>query len=1343
MALTREEIRRLQIFGELRLDRRQVETILSRSLTDREWKSYSKDYRTLFTKVAKQAAQKAEKKHQAFEKAKNNSIPFQAARKGARRLAAKKNEEEDKYHFAKSLFKESSDTFEIEKISEYYSTKYKTSVSTWRVNGSVNLFNIHQVIVELINKMMQKLPENSKIQIGIKTPSDKEPHTKLLSKHKIIDIVTEWVNYFMDYKDMNIHDLIFKLTAVEIPQGGKKPNSIINLDNKRSIIQISNNDKLCLVRSILVGLSFHMDQLIKTFKGKLNDDEIKKINRGRKGDATKINEGSFTEMEVTYLKQGGKKKLQTVLAEAFHRIYNITLKDEGNDFSDIKTIEEILNIEVQVYAISKRQLYGGQSKPTKIYLILNENHYSVISKLPAFLGIDLKDVKEKLQCESCKNPTQCKEESKTKCATCGKLFYSQSCLDNHITNNKCIEYSYVCQKCFRCLEVKTRKEEDHKCGERCCPNCDSWYIGEHKCYMQIKEIKKPSEKYIFYDFETTTNAEGKHIINYCIAQYFNGKEFTFHTLDEFCTWIFTKHHKNYTVIAHYGKGYDFQFVHEWLVTHGVKPSVILNGQKILKLEVKLYYNIIFIDSISFTMQPLKDFPKTFGLEELTKGYFPHEFNKPENQDYIGKYPDKHYYSYNSMTKKSKEEFDKWYDTVTGEQFIFKEQMYKYCKSDVDILRKGCLKLRELFMQIAGVDPFQYVTIASVCQAIYRSEFLTENTIGIFDELSRDTYSLKSIKWLKYISINQNVNIRHACNGGEQSIIINKTKKIKIDGFCSETNTVYQFHGCYFHGCPQCYNDLTINRCSDIYMYKLYENTEKINSAIKNAGYNLELIWEHDFDKNKKMRNVAVDEYDLVEPMNIRDSFYGGRCEPIKLMHNFINQKGRYIDVVSLYPTVMYYDKYPVGHPIKIMKPKEYDYNWFGFIYCKVLPPRDLYQPVLPYKQKAKQGHKLLFGLCRTCMMYIDLKCIHYKNTKCSTNCTTKNCSECRVTRKLMKETCSQCYNIRNGECFHSDDERVITGVWCTNEIEKALEKGYQVVYIYEVQHFDNTSDNLWKGYIKKFMKIKLETSQFECTEDEYRRKARKLGIELEKLEYNPGLRFISKICLNSLWGKFGQVPKHKQHKYIDTEVDFYKTVLDDKIESLSLSFLNDLTVYASYDLKDQFVKNNYNTNIYVACFTTAWARLRLYDMIDKIGRNVCYMDTDSIVYVEDETNKYIFDQYIGDSLGEWTDELNGKYIEFWACAQSKDYGYIMNDGNYKGKVKGFRVTGETEEKMNHQARVDLIRKGLTVDIKYNQFTIKNNQIFTKELIKQWGFQFDKRRIVRISDDDIHTLPYGY
>ena len=71
------------------------------------------------------------------------------------------------------------------------------------------------------------------------------------------------------------------------------------------------------------------------------------------------------------------------------------------------------------------------------------------------------------------------------------------------------------------------------------------------------------------------------------------------------------------------------------------------------------------------------------------------------------------------------------------------------------------------------------------------------------------------------------------------------------------------------------------------------------------------IWEHEFDRDKNMRNVKLDEYDLVEPPKIRDDgFFGGRCEPVKLIYDFKHKevKGKYIDVVSLYPTVMYYDR---------------------------------------------------------------------------------------------------------------------------------------------------------------------------------------------------------------------------------------------------------------------------------------------------------------------------------------------------------------------------------------------------------------------------------------------------
>ena len=100
-----------------------------------------------------------------------------------------------------------------------------------------------------------------------------------------------------------------------------------------------------------------------------------------------------------------------------------------------------------------------------------------------------------------------------------------------------------------------------------------------------------------------------------------------------------------------------------------------------------------------------------------------------------------------------------------------------------------------------------------------------------------------------------------------------------------------------------------------------------------------------------MRNIKLDAFDLVESPKIRDdSFFGGRCEPLKLIYDFRSkgEKGKYVNVVSLYPTVMYYDRYPIGHPKRISKPEEYNTNWFGLV----------------YKQKIKQAAKLLFGLCK-------------------------------------------------------------------------------------------------------------------------------------------------------------------------------------------------------------------------------------------------------------------------------------------------------------------------------------------------------------------------------------------
>ena len=60
---------------------------------------------------------------------------------------------------------------------------------------------------------------------------------------------------------------------------------------------------------------------------------------------------------------------------------------------------------------------------------------------------------------------------------------------------------------------------------------------------------------------------------------------------------------------------------------------------------------------------------------------------------------------------------------------------------------------------------------------------------------------KEILWLEYESQRRNVHIPHQmCGHGGGRMVAGHA----VDGFCLETNTVFQFHGCHWHGCPYCY-----------------------------------------------------------------------------------------------------------------------------------------------------------------------------------------------------------------------------------------------------------------------------------------------------------------------------------------------------------------------------------------------------------------------------------------------------------------------------------------------------------------------------------------------------------
>jgi len=89
-------------------------------------------------------------------------------------------------------------------------------------------------------------------------------------------------------------------------------------------------------------------------------------------------------------------------------------------------------------------------------------------------------------------------------------------------------------------------------------------------------------------------------------------------------------------------------------------------------------------------------------------------------------------------------------------------------------------------------------------SIYRSNYLCPNSIAVLDKEKKENYSKQSITWLQHFN---NKNISHALNASE--III---AGAKVDGFDHKSQTVYQYHGCFWHGCTKCYKDReTINK----------------------------------------------------------------------------------------------------------------------------------------------------------------------------------------------------------------------------------------------------------------------------------------------------------------------------------------------------------------------------------------------------------------------------------------------------------------------------------------------------------------------------------------------------
>jgi hypothetical protein len=119
------------------------------------------------------------------------------------------------------------------------------------------------------------------------------------------------------------------------------------------------------------------------------------------------------------------------------------------------------------------------------------------------------------------------------------------------------------------------------------------------------------------------------------------------------------------------------------------------------------------------------------------------------------------------------------------------------------------------------------------------------------------YSKPQIKWLDFLSKYYNIDIQHAENDGEYVIL---GSKYNADGFCKENNTIYEFHGDYWHGNPIKFDPDDINEITKKTFKELYDKTLIRENKIKELGYNLVTIWEYDWKKINRCIKILQNKF---------------------------------------------------------------------------------------------------------------------------------------------------------------------------------------------------------------------------------------------------------------------------------------------------------------------------------------------------------------------------------------------------------------------------------------------------------------------------------------------------
>ncbi|XP_020296498.1 uncharacterized protein LOC109861322, partial [Pseudomyrmex gracilis] len=639
----------------------------------------------------------------------------------------------------------------------------------------------------------------------------------------------------------------------------------------------------------------------------------------------------------------------------------------------------------------------------------------------------------------------------------------------------------------------------------------------------------------------------------------------------------------------------------------------------------------------------------------------------------------------SMSSEERERFLLWHAEQMRENagFDFQREIVRYCRNDVDILRRACMAFRKIFLERENVCPFEEcTTIASTCMRVSRKNFLREEEIGVIPcggYCLADTQSRKALQWLVWKERELGRIIVHAGHGREHRLA--EVGGIPVDGYYETANGerhVLQYHGCFWHECPVCFKTERDKRlCTgerEVYdtMNLRYERTLTTSWRLRKRRYIVTEKWECAFDRdtreNREMR-AFLDQHPMLaaEPLLPRDAFFCGRTGNIAIRREVTGmEKIRYVDVCSLYLYVLKTGAFPIGHP------------------------------------KIFVGQKECASLIGA-MPGVDFSAVEGLQTQCS---------------------------------HENPRDREFENVWVSCELRKAVEKGYLVTA---------QKASGWPSECVDDQSKERYLREYETVED--------IALDRANIAQNPGLRSVAKLCLNSFWGKFGQRSNLPSTEVVKLQERLVSLLSSPEHEVTDILPVNDEVIYVLWQMRDEAVIPSSITNVIIAAYTTAQARLKLYEYLERLGERVLYYNTDSCIYVSSgEPGEY--EPRTGNFLGNMTDELEGygrgSYIESFVSGGPKFHAYVVRtlDGGAREvcKIKGITLNSATSRIINFNSVRELLmrreRKVENVSINLHFRAICRtafHEVVTRDESKICSPVLLKRRFI----DERRSVPYGY